>query len=187
MKEEIIDLKRKLLKSENSVVASSIRIRGVPYYENENLFEIFDNICKFLKVPTPQVDNMYRLNKIYKDNKHYTPNDEVIVVKLCSPYDKNYLLRAIAKYRHDNKNVNGNLPVTLKLRIAGFDSDQPIYINENLTPYNYNIFRLALKMKKERKIQSTYTLRGLVYVKKLTSDEPMLIEFPEQINQLFHE
>lgn len=133
-----------------------------------------------MKVPSPQIENIYRLNKIYKDNKPYTPNDEVIVAKFHFPYEKNFLLKSIAKYRRDNE-------TTLCLKDAGVESDQPIYINENLTPYNHKIFKEALSLKKGGKISDAYTLRGLVYVKKLNSDEPILIEFPGELKKLFRE
>lgn len=180
MKDEIIELKRKILKQENSVVASSIRIAGVPYLANENLNTIFEDICNSLEIPTPQIENIYRLKKIYKDNKPYNPTDEVIVVKLNSPFDKNFLLKTISKYCRNNK-------TTLCLNQAGFDSNEPFYLNENLTPHNHRIFKKALSMRKERQIKSTFTLRGMVYVKKNDSDDPILIEFIEELDNLFRE
>lgn len=89
MKDEILNLKRQLLKQENSVVSSGIRITGIPQYPNEKLLNIFDNICGSLNINTPPVENIYWLKKIYKNNKPYSPNDEVIVVKLHSPFEKN--------------------------------------------------------------------------------------------------
>lgn len=178
MQKEVNELKRKQLKQENSVVAGGIRISGIPYYENEDLFKIFSTICDSLNFSTPQVENIYRLKKIYKENKPYSPNDEVLVVKLYSPYKKNYLLKTIAKYRRENK-------TTLCLKHAGFNSNAPIYVNENLTPHNHKILQSALKMKTDKKIKTVYSLRGLVYVKKFNSDDPILIEFLDDLNQLF--
>lgn len=180
LKTEIKDLKRKMLKQDNSIVASSIRIAGIPYSDNENLFNIFNNICVSLNVSTPQIDKIYRLKKIIKNNKSYIPRDEVIVAKLKSPFDKNFLLKSISKYKRE-KNT------TLCLQQAGFDSSAPIYVNENLTPHNHEIFKAALNMKRSKKIKSTYTLRGLVYVKKFDADEAILIEFLEELTNLFRE
>lgn len=180
MKKEIIELKRKVLKHENSVVAGSVRISGIPYYENENLYTIFNNICGNMKIPVPQIDNIYRLKKIYRNNKPYTPKDEVIVAKLRSPFEKNFLLKSIAKFRRETQ-------TNLRLSHAGFESDQNIYINEDLTPHNHQIFKAALNMKKNKEIKSTFTLRGLVYVKKFDADDPFLVEFIEDLNNLFRE
>lgn len=180
LKKEITEIKRKMLKQENTVVASSIRISGVPYNDNENLHGIVQNICNSLKINMPQLENIYRLKKIYRNNKPFNPTDEVIVAKLCSPFEKNYLLKCIAKFRSENK-------THLCLRQAGFDSDEPIYINENLTPHNHKIFKEALLLKKNKKIKSTFSLRGLVYVKKFDLDDPVLIEFSEDLHRLFLE
>lgn len=178
MKDEIHELKRKILTHENSVVAGGIRIVGVPQMENENLHHVFNAICNSLNVPPPKIETIYRLKKIYKNNKPYTPNDEVIVAKLQSPYDKNFLLKSISKFRRDNK-------TSLCLNHVGMQSDQPIYINENLTPHNHRIFKEALRMKKEKKLNAAYTLRGLVYIKTFTSDDPVLVEFFEDFDKLF--
>lgn len=178
MKKQISELKKKVLKQENSVVAGSVRIAGIPYYDNENLHSIFQNICKSVNIPVPQIDSIYRLKKIYKNNKPYNPNDEVIVVKLQSPFEKNYLLKSIAKYRRENQ-------CTLRLNHAGFESEQPIYINENLTPYNHGIFKEALIMRKNKRLKSTFTLRGLVYVKKFDTEDAILVESVEELRELF--
>lgn len=178
MKEELIDIKKKILRQENSVVAGGIRISGVPYYENEDLNKIFNNICSSVQITTPKIESIYRLKKIYKNNKPYKPNDEVIAVKLQSPLEKNFVLKSISKYRRDNK-------TTMCLRNAGFDSNQPIYINENLTPHNHQIFKAALRLKKDKKILSAYTMRGLVYVRKHDTIDPILIEFIEEMDRLF--
>lgn len=178
LQNDINDLKKKLLVHENSAVANSIRISGVPSREDENLQSIFNNICLSLNIRAPNIENIYRLTKIYKNNRPYTPNDEVIVVKLQSPYEKNFVLKSIAKYRRFQK-------TTLTLRQAGIESDQPIYVNENLTPHNHKIFTAALRMKKEKQIYSAYTLRGLVYIKKRNTDDPVLVEFLEDLDRLF--
>lgn len=179
IEEEMVELKRKINKQENSVVASNIRITGIPFYENENLQTVFDNICNNIKIQTPRVDNIYRLKKIYKNNKAYNPKEETIVVKLHSPFEKNFLLKSISKFRRENR-------ANLNLRHAGYESNVNIYVNEDLTPNNHKIFKAALNMKKSNQnIKSTFTLRGLVYVKKIDSDEPILVEFLEDLNKLF--
>lgn len=63
--------------------------------------------------------------------------------------------------------------------------DRPIYLNENLTSTNFNIFRESLKLKNTGKIKSTFTSRGLVYIKKTDAEEPIHIEFLDQLNRIF--
>lgn len=68
IRDEVLELKRKIMKQENSIVSNSLRIIGVPYREKEDLRNIIRNICDNLKIQSPNIENIYRLNKIYKQN-----------------------------------------------------------------------------------------------------------------------
>lgn len=61
-------------------------------FENGNLYTIFNKICDSIKIDVPQIDNIYRFKKIYKNNNSYSPRDEVIVAKLQFSFEKNFLL-----------------------------------------------------------------------------------------------
>lgn len=100
------------------------------------------------------------------------------MIKFNTPYEKNYFLRIVAAHRRKFKSP-------LRLSNAGFQSDTPFYINENLTPHNYGIFKTALGLKKDMVLKTVFTLRGIVYVKQNENDEPINIIFPEQLNQFF--
>ena len=82
-------------------------------------------------------------------------NNDTIIVKCKKTSAKNELFKSMALFRKQNK--------TLNLNSIGFNSNAPIYINERLTKYNYQILQAALKAKK--KIKAAYTFRGFVYVK----------------------
>lgn len=174
---DILEIKRKLLTQDNSVVASSLRVTGVPKLNNEDLAQLFKNLCENLNIATPRVTDIYRLEKIKNRKKSYVI-DDVVVIKLHSPYEKNFVLKSISKFKRE-KNRH------LSLFEIGIESDKPIYVNENLTPHNYGIFKSALKLKKQKMIHAAYTIRGLVYIKTFNSDVDQLIEFPDQLQQYF--
>lgn len=76
------------------------------------------------------------------------------------------------------------------MRLTGYlneneSGDRPIYFNENLTSNNFKIFRESQKFKNTGKIKSTFTHRGLVYIKTINSEEPMQIESLDQLNKIF--
>ena len=50
-----------------------------------------------------------------------------------------------------------------------------IYIDENLTPKNSNIARVARKFKKDQQIASTWTRNGKVFVRTLGSPKTYII------------
>lgn len=185
LKSDIKELKLQNLRQENSLVACDLRINGIPFFDNENLEKIFDDICYTLNINTPSVKAIYRLQNRNNKNKNFSP-DAVIIVKLMSPYDKNFILKSIASFRKTNR-------CSLTLRHIGYQSDNterfnsnnPIYINENLTSNNYNIFLSALRLKKNKNLQSVFTMRGLVYVKNESTEQPVRIDFIEQLDEFF--
>lgn len=174
LKNEINDLKRQINRQENIAVSCNLRLCGVPMYDNENLFDIFSCLCNSLKIVTPNVNTIQRV----KNYKNKTQNDGIILVKLFSPIHKNFILKTVANFKRDNK-------TQITLNMCGFDSNKPIFLNEDLTRYNYQILQAGLKLKKQRKIVAAFTFRGIVYVKQNDSDRGIRVETLEQLTQLF--
>lgn len=168
LKSEIKELKLQALKQENSLVACDLRINGIPYARDENLQNIFDTICGYINIPPPTLKSIYRLQN-RNNTKAQFSRDAVIIAKLMSPYDKNFFLKNLSYYKKNNNNC-------LTLNITGLDSNTPFYINENLSNTNYQIFQKAILFKKRKYIQSAYTFRGIVHIKRTANDEPIGIE-----------
>lgn len=178
MQTEIRLLKTQIKSQENSLVASDLRINNVPYFRNENLYEMFENICKTINLPTPSVSSIYRLKNT--NNKHKQNSlDAVIIVKLMSPYDKNFFLKSLSEFRKGNNNFY------YTLRDVGIDSTSKFYVNENLTHTNYKILQAAVKLKKQNRLQAAFTIRGLVYVKITVADMPICILEENELFSLF--
>lgn len=178
LKNEIKVLKIQSLKHSNSLVACDLRINGIPYARNENLYNHFDSICKTINIQTPPVQSIHRLQNKNNKDKQFSP-DAVIIVKLLSPYDKNFVLKSLNAYKKINKN-------NLMINIFGFTSNENFYINEHLTNTNYKILRAAVRMKKDKRCYAAYSFRGLVYVKCTETDKPVCIESTEALEELFH-
>lgn len=168
LKNEIKSLKIQSLKNANAIVACDLRINGIPYNNGENVLELFENICKMMKISTPGIKSIFRLQNKNNKTKFNSP-DAVIIVKFFSPYDKNFFLKSVGLYKKLNNSY-------LMLKNLGFQSEKTFNINENLTNTNYKIFREAVLLKKRQKLHSAYTFRGLVYVKRVKDDDPICIE-----------
>lgn len=179
LKNEIKELKFQCLKNANSVVASDLRINGIPYVHGENLEGIFHDICNTINIPVPPLKSIFRLqnrnNKIVENSP-----DAVIIAKMMSPYDKNFFLKSLSNYMKLNKK-------NLMLNMLGFDSNKPFYVKENLTNSNYKILQNAVRLKKQNHLQSAYTYRGLVYVKRLRTDDPICIEHIADLDHFFRD
>lgn len=175
LKKEINVLKIELDKRDNSSVASDIRINGVPCFDNENLPQIYQNLCNNLRINSPALKSIFRLR-----HTRSTPNnsDATIIVKFFTPYQRNMFLKSIAY------DIKQNGP--LKLSILGFDTNVPFYVNENLTPLNYGIYLQALRMKRDKILESVYTRRGKVNVKLHNTDDFYQILSIEDLYKLLH-
>lgn len=177
LKNEVGKLKIQIQRQENSIIASDLRINGVPYREQEDLYLMFQTICGTLNINTPAVKAIYRLQNHNNKEQDYSPN-AVIMVKLFSPYDKNFILKSIANFRKRNK-------TPLLLNHIGEDSDRPFYVNENLTSTNFKILQSATRLKNAKKLRSVFTMRGLVYIKFNPDEQPIRVESMEELNNFF--
>ena len=97
--------------------------------------------------------------------------DAVILVKLCSVYDKNFILKSLALFRKSNRSQ-----LCLQHIVFTSQNNSIVYINENLTLNNYKILNAAIRLRKKNRVTSAFTLRGLVYIKVIPGDKPMCFE-----------
>lgn len=175
LKSELSKIKDKLSHQENLNVATNLRMCGIPFVEDENLHDIFNKLCAFLNMPVPQVKSIHRIR-----NKSANQSDGVILAKLCTPRERNTLLKTISYYRRESKSQ-------LTLNILGFNSNTPFFINEDLTTDNYNILQASLKLKRKKLINTSFTMHGIVYIKFCHSDRPIRIHSTQQLRSLFRE
>lgn len=173
---ELSYLRAKILQQENSAVSCELRINGIPQYNNENTFKIFDALCEKLGIPTPDINQIYRVKNKNKNQS----TAATILVKLMSPYDKNFILRAISTYRRSNNDL-------LRLSLLNFDSNAPFFVNENLSAANYKIFIEALKLKRLKSLFAVFTMRGIVHIKKNEEDKPTSIDHIDVLKLFFRD
>lgn len=175
MKNELDVLKQQIAQQNNIKVSKNLRLCGVPFCENENLITMFQNLCNSINIMPPAIKSIQRLQPRIKGN---TTNDGVILVKLFTSFERNNILKAVSRFKKQQK-------TQLPLRIIGFDTDVPFFVNEDLTSANFKILQNAISLKKKKILSTTFTLRGLVYVKCFDTDEAIRIESFDKLNSLF--
>ena len=173
LRAEINILKEKAEKQDSIAISSEIRINGIPSNKNENLYDVFKRICHVINIPTPNIQTIFRVKN--KNNTQY--NDGPIIVKLSSSYERNFLMRSFAVHRRQKRTL-------LTLEHIGLNSNQPIYINENLTKTNNTIMKAASKYKRENKFHAAYSLRGMVFIRISNNDAPLLIKSLNMLDEL---
>lgn len=178
MKEEINTLKTQIKQQENNTVSCDLRISSIPFDKNENLSEMFCNICETINISMPAVKYIYRLQNQNNKNKNNSP-DAAIIVKMWSPYDKNFFLKSLAIFKKNNKNFCFNLSH------VGFDSNSKFYINESLIKSNYIILQAASRLKRQKILHSAFSMRGWVFVKKTADAQLVRVDDMEQLNCFF--
>ncbi|XP_070141640.1 uncharacterized protein [Drosophila kikkawai] len=155
LKQQVVDLDARLAAKcnaeEEAAVATNLRWHGVPQVEGEN-----HKLCFSLNLtPPPPVRTVFRTRP---RRSGQTFVDPVIIIKFEHVLAKAELMRAIGAYRRNNKKQ-------LSLQLIGFESPALIYLNEQLTKHNYDIFKEAMRCKKHNQITGVFTRRGVVYVK----------------------
>ena len=176
----INNLHARLSKQESYAVAANLRIVGIPQEDNENLVTIFGKISETINITAPAVVAAYRMkhkqNK--KRNKQRLASDTSIIIKLRSEDEKINFLKSIITFKKNSNLTN------LNLSHAGFNSQAPIFINECLSKNNYNILSNAIAYKKQKRLRSVFTLRGVVHVKVNEQDEPFRVETTQKLEVL---
>lgn len=155
---------------ENRTVACDSFIFGLPFLPDENLKTTFNLLCNALQIKPPTIKNIYR-TRARTESK-----DTPILVKFHTPYDRNFVLRSIADFRKQKQRELSLLDVDL-------NSSNSFHMRESLTKNNYTILQHALALKKQKRLSSVYTSRGIVYVKRHLNETAEPIDCIENLDR----
>lgn len=145
---------------------NNIVISGIPARPNENLQELVSNLSSKLGYESPPAFHSKRIS---------TGNsNSIILVKFLSALDKlNFMGRYFRK---------ANL--LLSDAFGGTGSSSRIYFNHDLTKKNYEIQKLALSLRKSKKIYQVRVFHGSIGIKVKPDD--FRFEFINDIESLQH-
>lgn len=196
--DDVVKLQNKVSYLEDSITRHSrlnqVTIRNIPANRQEDLHNIFQQICSTIGyLKSSNYHNIYRIVHTTKPmnssadqqlksrlrNKNGMPSTSsvsitpsVIIVCFATNWEKTEFMNAYFKYSK------------LCLTDIGFSSNIRIYIGDNLTPINYNIYRKAGSLKKEGKIFSIKLINGLIYVARKSGDRAQLVSCINQLMEL---
>lgn len=162
---------------------TQLTIRGIPVIQEENLNDIFNNICNVIGHSSSSSVNLYRLvNKITSAQrslrsgktsatsstqtkyKHKASIPPVIILTFSNSWDKSNFFFKYIKHK------------SLNLSELGFSTPARVFIGENLSKHNYEVFRKCISLKKNGQISKCYTKNGLVYIVKGNDNKQTLIK-----------
>lgn len=150
-------------------------ISGGPRLENENLDMICKNICdavgfdgsntiqSFFRVP-------FKTNQ--RSNQSSRQTSPSIIMKFWSSEAKEGFFKLYVTKK------------SLCVTNIGFSVPSRIYINDNLTKKNFEIYRLVRKLKADGKIFQYHTVSGRIAIKLKPDSRQIIIDSEQQLNSL---
>lgn len=149
--------------------ANELVISGVPRVDAENIETICSKICDSIGFDVTSVQSCFRVPSTVNLRGPTSPS---IIIKFWSLDAKTDFFRSyIAKK---------NLCVT----DIGFSTPARIYINENFTKKNFEIYRAVRQLKADGKIFQYNTYNGRISIKQYSDSRQTIVESKEQLNSL---
>ena len=142
-------------------------ISGVPYLNHENLADIFCKIASCIGYSETNIPlvHLQRLSR-----SPIAPRLTPLI--LCEFALRNQRNEFYRKYLSER---------SLSLRHIGFESENRVYVNENLTANARRIRSEAIKLKKAGRLETVTTRDGIVYVKPKGSEKATAIHSLPQV------
>lgn len=153
------NLNKKILSLENRVEeleqysrTNAVEIHGVPFQNNEDVLSVVKEVGKALdmNITDTMIDACHRLGRKPGPNN----SSPGIIVKFVRRLDKEELLK--------KRRVKSNLST----RHMNLGLDQPVYINESLSPMRRRLFVAARQMKRDKGYRFLWVRGGKILVRK---------------------
>lgn len=168
---KILLLESKVDQLERQIKGTSIEIRNVPQEAKESKFDLKKLICKTaeaLNIPldsTSDIKDIYRVNSKSKTNPIIADFSTVLVRdNFLVSYKKFNKEHPTAKFSSESLGISG--------------PSQPLYISENLTQREKNLFYQARVFAKGNGYAHCWTSYGRTFIRK-TNDSPRIRIFDE--------
>lgn len=172
LKKENAFLKSEVAYLRQQINSNTLKVSNVPVTDNENLVEIFLQICNLanFEIKKEAISDCFRLKN---RSALSTP---LIIVKFVRILDKKALLRHL-KEKATRINVNDIVPT---------GTDLQIYISEYLSPENASLFKEARILKKNGEIKHAWTRNGKIFVRKSENSTVKKIFTKSDLQKLNH-
>lgn len=151
---------------------NDVVIKGVPFTQNEKLFEVFNKIAVAIKYDQSKFSS---LNNLFRLKSSSETRSQPILLQFSTQ-----LLRRefMSKYfAHAN----------LKLNHIGFTSENRIYACDNLTKQNNSILQKALAMVADKRLSKVRTRAGYVNVQLPNKTDFVLIKSVDDLDNVDRE
>lgn len=176
LSEEVNQWKSKFERVESYLNNNSIDICGVPFVENESLFNTITHIVNTgvgVNCSINDIDYCYR--KTSTADRNNKTKSEIVSVRFISKWKKEEIMLRLKTL------IKAKNYVTTK--IINAESSKRIYFNELLTPYTRQIFNIANRKRKENKLYQVWIRNSKVFVRAKEGDPPVHVKATEDLNR----
>lgn len=179
LKKKVNQLELKLDTLERQSRSAMIEINNLPTVLNENREQLsicLKNIGSVIQqeITSSDIKNIYRLKP-----KHDQPRTGTVIVEFYSVTLKEMILKAVKTYNKEHKDSKLS---TSSLNLPGHT--KPIYVVESLTSFEKHLHFLGRKAVKDRLIDSCWTNRGKIFIKKTAGSIPTYINSEQELKNL---
>ena len=170
MKKEISSSSLQLDYIERNLKSKNVEIIGVPILKNENVVDV---AVKVMKKVDPQLceEDIESARRLVKKDKKNEVTKSSILVRFKNINKKNYVYT-------NRKNL-------VKANFSSVDPNiKNVYINENLTPKNKQLFYLANCYRKTNNWKFLWTTNGTVYLREKEGADAVIIRNVSDLDNL---
>lgn len=143
---------------ERVVRLNELKLSGIPVTENENLLEIFTKIAEITGYDTSNTSNIPSMSRQIVKNKatNELNHSTTIILKFIAVHLKDTFYSLYLRLLPRKK---------LSAKDLGFTSENRIFVGENLSQHNFQIFLAANALKHDKKLSNVFTTNGIVNVR----------------------
>lgn len=146
LENELQETKKQLVELKQYSRRNNIELNGVPVAENEDLTSVVNKVGSCLNVQISAQD----IDAVHRVPTKGLPN---VVVKFLSRSPRDKVLLAAKKVR-------------LNASMLGFQSNDPVYVNEHLCPENKVLLGKAIQAKRENNWKFAWVCDGKILMRK---------------------
>lgn len=147
--------------------SNDLIVSGIPYVPNENLNDMVQNIAQHLGYENNNLPIVYA-TRLPKRTRKYRETTPVLIQFVTNLSREQFFRRYLAKR-------------DLSLQHVGFNSRQRVYINENLSTVDRQIWRYACKLRNDGKLVRVHLKNGIVLVKRSNDNHSTPIHSMKQL------
>lgn len=179
LKTTVSDLNSRLTLMEQHNRNTNVEIHCVPEHRSENLPSMIMQIAHVTKNKIEESD-IHLCTRLAKLNASST-RPRSILVKFSSPRVRDGFLAAVISHNKKAKNNNTKLN-TSHIGIAG--NNQPIYVQEHLSPTTKALHAEARKKGKEKNYKFIWVKSGRIYMRKTEDSKYVVINSSKALDTL---